>query len=37
MASSNLARGIAELKMESAGLILENPSEKQNILNNVNK
>jgi hypothetical protein len=34
MASSNLARGIAELIMESAGLILENPSEKQNILNN---
>ena len=35
MASSNLARGIAELIMESASLILENPSEKQNILNNV--
>ena len=35
MATSNLARGIAELIMNSSQLIIENPSEKQNILNNV--
>ena len=35
MASSNLAKSIFDIIAEAAELIIENPSEKQNILNNV--